>query len=52
MEVDDGTEDAEEEEDFLLRLFLKSGKSFLGGRKFLRSSFRLEDLEGVGGGVR
>ena len=51
MEVDDGTEEVSEE-DFLLRLFLRSGKSFLGGRKFLRSSFLLEDLEGVGGGVR
>ena len=51
LEVDDGTEEVSEE-DFLLRLFLIYGRSFLGGRKFLRSSVLLEGLEGVGGGVR
>ena len=51
FEVEDGTEEVSEE-DFFLRLFLRSGRSFLGGRKFLRSSVLLEGLEGVGGGVR
>ena len=49
VEVDDGTEEVSEE-DFFLRLFLRSGRSFLGGRKFLRSSVLLEGLEGDAGG--
>ena len=49
--MEDGTEE-DSEEDFFLILFLRSGKSFLGGRMFLRSPVLLAGLEGVCGGVR